>query len=344
MESGGLRVGRVIRVLVAVAVVAAIFLYFIPRVVDYGEVWAVILAMTWLELTTLLALAVWNQVTYVLVELSARPGLTPGQALTITQASTAMSNTLPAGVALGAGLQFTMYLSYGFSRRDVGVSLAVTGVWNTFAKLGLPIVALALLAIGGDAGGGLVAACVVGLLVLIAAVGSLALVLRSDDGAHRVGRRLQAGLVRVARLLHRPELADWGAILADFRHRTVRLLRLRWAQLTAATLISHLTLYVVLLLSLRHVGVSNEVVTWQEVFASFTFVRLLSALPITPGGVGVVELGLVASLIAAGGDEALLVAAVLVFRMLTFVLPIPGGVLSYILWRHGSGREVAPAA
>jgi uncharacterized membrane protein YbhN (UPF0104 family) len=47
------------------------------------------------------------------------------------------------------------------------------------------------------------------------------------------------------------------------------------------------------------------------------FIRLVSALPITPGGLGVVELGLTAALIAAGGDRAEVVAGVLVYRALT---------------------------
>ncbi|MGI8520458.1 MAG: lysylphosphatidylglycerol synthase domain-containing protein [Actinomycetota bacterium] len=91
------------------------------------------------------------------------------------------------------------------------------------------------------------------------------------------------------------------------------------------TLISHITLYLVLLLALRHVGVSNDAVSWQQALASFAFVRLLSAVPITPGGLGVVELGLTATLVAAGGEEALVVAAILIYRLLTFVLPIPVG-------------------
>jgi hypothetical protein len=74
-----------------------IFVYFLPRIVDYGEVWAAIRAMTWLELLTLASLAVWNKATYWLVEMSARPGLGYRQAMKITQASTAVSNTLPVG-------------------------------------------------------------------------------------------------------------------------------------------------------------------------------------------------------------------------------------------------------
>jgi uncharacterized membrane protein YbhN (UPF0104 family) len=46
-------------------------------------------------------------------------------------------------------------------------------------------------------------------------------------------------------------------------------------------------LFLVLLLALRHVGVSQRQVGWIEALAGFALVRLLSAFPITPGGLGV---------------------------------------------------------
>jgi putative heme transporter len=325
----------VVQVAVAIAVVGVIFVYFLPRIVDYNKVWATIRAMTWLELATLAALAVWNQATYVLVEMSGRPGLGAVQALKITQTSTAVTNTLPGGAALGAGLQSAMYVSYGFAPPDIAISLTLTGTWNTFAKLGMPIVALTLLAIGGNAGGGLVAASLIGLAILVGAMTAFAIVLRSERGAFAVGR----GLGAVVSFVGRGPRKDWGAAAADFRRRTIELLRTQWAQLTVTTAISHITLYLVLLLALRHVGVSNDAVGWEQVLASFAFVRLLSAVPITPGGLGVVELGLTATLVAAGGQEALVVAAILIYRLLTFVLPIPVGAISYVLWRREITRR-----
>jgi len=329
----------VAQVAIALGVVGVIFVYFLPRIVDFGEVWATIRAMTWLELATLAALAAWNQATYVLVEMSARPGLGFGQALKITQTSTAVTNTLPGGAALGAGLQSAMYVSYGFAPPDIAISLTLTGTWNTFAKLGMPIVALALLAIGGQANGGLVAVSVIGLGILVGAIFAFAIVLRSERGASVVGRRLGALVTFMARFLRRCSRADWATAAVDFRRRIIELLRTQWAALTVATVISHITLYLVLLLALRHVGVSNDAVGWQQALASFAFVRLLSAVPITPGGLGVVELGLTATLVAAGGEEALVVAAILIYRLLTFVLPIPVGAISYVLWRRELTRR-----
>jgi uncharacterized membrane protein YbhN (UPF0104 family) len=115
--------------------------------------------------------------------------------------------------------------------------------------------------------------------------------------------------------------------------------------LTVASLVSHGSLYLVLLIALRHVGVSQEELGWITILAAFAFVRLISALPITPGGVGVVELGYVAAL-TVGLDDSLsaqVVAAVLVFRFLTFFLPIPSGAAAYTFWRRNtSWRQAAP--
>ena len=81
-----------------------------------------------------------------------------------------------------------------------------------------------------------------------------------------------------------------------------------------ATIVSHLSLYAVLLAALRTMGVSEEEVGWAQVLAVFAFARLITAIPLTPGGVGVVELALIAGITAAGGARAPVVAAVLVFR------------------------------
>ncbi len=49
-----------------------------------------------------------------------------------------------------------------------------------------------------------------------------------------------------------------------------------------------------------------------------------------------VELGLVAALTAAGGDEPEVVAAVLIYRALTYLLPIPLGMVTYLFWRRNT--------
>jgi uncharacterized protein (TIRG00374 family) len=134
----------------------------------------------------------------------------------------------------------------------------------------------------------------------------------------------------------------WDKATVKFRYRMVTLLRARWLLITLVTVISHLSLYLVLLVTLRFVGVSDAEVGWVEVLAVFSFARLLTAIPFTPGGLGVIELALITGLAAAGGPRADVAAAVLVFRALTYVLPIPLGAVAYVFWRRNRSWRRPP--
>jgi putative heme transporter len=72
------------------------------------------------------------------------------------------------------------------------------------------------------------------------------------------------------------------------------------------------------------------------VLAVFAFARLATAIPLTPGGAGFVEGVLFTGLVGAGGDPAQVAAAVLVYRALTWALPILVGIGCYGWWRRRS--------
>ena len=89
---------------------------------------------------------------------------------------------------------------------------------------------------------------------------------------------------------------------------------------------------VILLVALRGLGVGDELGT-VEFARVFFVVTLLSSFVPVPGGVGVVEAGLSGALVAAGVDPAVALAGVLVYRLLTYVVPIVVGAILYAVWR-----------
>ena len=326
---------RVVQALISLAIVVGIFAGVMPLIADYGDVFDTIRAMTGLEVASLLLVGLWNLATYWFVLVAALPGLRLREAAIANQASTAVSNTLPAGGAIGVGVSIAMYTSWGFTIASIGRSAVVTGIWNNFVKLGMPVLALALLAIEGGVTPPRLAAAAVGIAVLVAAVVLFALILKSDRMARAIGRWLGSVVDWFRKLLRKEPTGNWADAASSFRTDTIGLLEHRWLRLTVSTIVSHVSLYLVLLVALRHVGVSQEELSWITVFAAFAFVRLISALPITPGGVGVVELGY-AAVMTIGLDDitsAQVVAAILVFRALTYLLPIPLGLISYVIWR-----------
>ena len=75
-----------------------------------------------------------------------------------------------------------------------------------------------------------------------------------------------------------------------------------------------------------------------EAFAAWSLARILGSIPITPGGIGVIELGLTGALVGFGGNNAGVVAAVLVYRFLTMVPTLILGLISAFT----SGRHRPP--
>jgi uncharacterized protein (TIRG00374 family) len=331
---------RLIQAALSLVVIGLVFLYALPKFADFSSVTSAVGQMTSLEIATLVVLAVWNQVTYWLVMVSSLPGSNIWQAMKINQASTAVSNTLPGGSAVGTAVTYGMYSASGFTSSEITLSLLTAGLWNNFVKLSMPIVAVILIALVREPSAAQIGSAAAGIGFLVGLLALITAILSSERAAIRIGNRFGSLSTPVRRVLKKPPAQGWGTGLATFRKRSIVLLRKRGLALTVTTLVSHVSLYLVLLLSLRHVGVSDATVSWIEVLAAFAFIRLLSALPITPGGLGVVELGLTAALVAAGGPKAPVVAGVLVYRALTYLPPIPLGLLAYVRWKSRSeGRR-----
>lgn len=337
-------VGKSGRIALSVVVVIAIFAGVLPRIASYSDVWATIVALSWFEVTLLLVVAVWNLVTYWFVMVAALPGLSYRQAAVVNQASTAISNTVPAGGAVGVGVTYAMYRSWGFAPGAIARSVVISGIWNNFMKLGFPVVTLCLLAIEGTVSVALIVSALIGVATLIASIVFFALLLRSDDLARAIGDRAGRLVSWLRRLVGRDPVTTWGSAMVRFRADTIDLVAMRWRALTVSSFVSHMSLAIVLLTALRVVGVGQDTVSWIAVLAAFAFVRLISALPITPGGVGVVELGYVAALTIdlESSQRAAVVAGVLMFRFLTYFLPIPLGVLAYLYWRANRSWRHAP--
>lgn len=318
----------------AAAVFFAAFWIVLPQLVDYGQTWETLTDLGAGDVAALTLVGGVNLFTYWPVLVIALPGLTLREAAVVNQASTAVANTVPAGAAVALGVTYRMLRAWGFTRQSITNQIVLTGLWNNFVKLGLPVVAVAALAVTGELDGALVELTAVGLGVLVVMLAAGTVVLRAERSAARLGAWIDQRLAH-RRVLGRlaPSPAAVGLPRARRRIRTLVHSAAGW--LSVATVISHLSLYSVLVVSLRAVGVGADDASWVKILAAFAFVRLLSAVPVTPGGVGVVELGYVGFLGAGRGDEvvAAITGGVLLFRAITYALPIVLGAAATVVFR-----------
>ena len=330
---------RLLGPLVGLIVVVGTFGFVLPQVADYASVWATIQTLSWAAVALLVVLSAWNLASVGPMLMTSFPGLRFWEAMAVAQTGTALSSALPGGEVVAYGMVYRMYRSFRLSVGEVAKGLVVSGMFDNVAKFSMPVIAFVCIRITGDSSDGLAPVAAIGVGLLVGSIVAAVAALRSEDFARRAGDWAGRVTARPLGWFKRPPLVHFGERVVEFRHESIGLLRSRWHVLTFAAYLSELSVYLVLLVALRLVGVSESEVSWSVVLASFALVRILQSIPITPGGVGVVELGLTGALVAAGGDHTEVVAGVLVFRVLTWLPPLVTGPFFYLGWRRWLRRN-----
>ena len=325
----------VVSTVVTLAVLAVVFLGVFPKVADYSEAWASIQQLPAAYLAALVVATLVNLTVYVWPLQAALPGLGYGPGFVVRQTSFAISNAVPAGGAVGLGLQYGMLDSYGFGTGAAASAIAIVSVFNVFATLSMPVLGVLAMLAGGVVDGSYLLLAAIGVLAIGVAVVAFAMVLRSERGARAVGGLADRLAGPVTRRLGHGRSADLTGKLLDFRSSVVDVMRARWAQVTLSTLLLQLTSWAILVLALRglEAGSGTVTVTWTEALAAFSFARVASFIPITPGGLGTVDAALAALLTGYGASSSQALAADLVWRAATYVPQVLLGTLTFLWWR-----------
>lgn len=271
------------------------------------------------------------------------PGLTMRQAGVARTASLALANTVPEGGTVATGLTFAMYRSWGFRLSDSTTSIIAIGIWTNLSRYVLMSIALVILVTFGSVTGSAVwiAAGACGVVMVICLL--IALVITNDGFARRIGRVLTRIRGAAAKRISRVKPRDMEEVLAEFRSNLLGRVRTCWRSLTATMVLSQLLGALVLGVAVRMSGLDSHEVGWDRIVVAFGAMWLAAFVAPTPGGLGVAEAALIAVL-GVGLDtsaQAELVAAVLLFRFATWLLPIPLGLVSYLYWRLTKNWRVA---
>jgi uncharacterized membrane protein YbhN (UPF0104 family) len=206
---------------------------------------------------------------------------------------TAISNTVPAGGAVAIGKTYKMFSSFGFADVVISTAVLTTGIWNIGARLALPVVAAALLAVTGHPRLLVVETALAGVAVIGASGVVLRLAFRSEVSARWLGHQADRALNGGLHLFRRPAGDRIEQSLLRFRSQTVHLVRHRGWPLTWAALANQAAGFALILIIVEAAGISAGRMTVAAVFASFAVARLASAMPITPGGLGTFDVAFI---------------------------------------------------
>jgi hypothetical protein len=279
----GKQTRRIAQAAISVVIVVGVFAFAVPKFASYSSAGAVLRQLGWAQVALLLALAAltWSPT---------GPGRWPpcpasasGRRRSATRPPSRSPTPCPP-VACWRSASPTRCCALGFPPSAIALLKPLDGIWDVFAKLAMPVLAVVLLAVTGSHKLSLLVPALIGLAVLVGAVALFALLMWKKAVARWLGEALGTVTSRLRRLLRKPPVRGWGKAAVRFRRRSNDLVACRWPALTAATITSHLGLFLVFLAAVRVVGISPAQVSWAEVLGVFSLGRLLSGSP--PAGSG----------------------------------------------------------
>ncbi len=294
--------------------------------------------ITWEQVVVISLLGVFNLFTNWPPFVVALKGLRLREAAVTNTASAALSNTVPEGGAVATGLNFAMLRSWGFALDDITSEVIVTGVWSQMTKFTLLAASLAAVSFYGPAPENLVGWALLLIMLVVLAAMILGLILRSEHFARALGGWTNAALRMVRKVIKRMKPPDMTTELPRFRAQMVQSLRTCWLRLSLTMIASQVTTIFVLGVACRMQGLDQATISWWTITLAYSCVVLASLLIPTPGGLGVAEVVLVAVL-GYGlpeSEQTAVLAVVLLYRLATFLVPIPIGLVTYLYWRRST--------
>ena len=258
----------------------------------------------------------------------------------------AISLIVPGGAAFGAATQFRMLATAGNDPATAVAGLTAFSLLGIGGLLALPIFVLPAIIAGTPVENGLLHAALLGIVAFVLFAGFGALVLTLDRPLRWVGGIVQSTRNRLKRKAE--PMTGLQDRLVFERNRIRDVLGQRWK---AAMLLSSGRLafdFGTLLATIRATGARPNP---SVVLLAYAVAGLLALIPITPGGLGIVEAGLSALLILAGVPGGDAVVATLAYRIISYWLPILVGPFAYLAFRlrygkpgHGGGAAGAGGA
>jgi putative heme transporter len=320
-----------------------VFVFLLPRFIDYREVIDTILTLSLGDIAALLVFSVAHSLAQSTVYTGVIPGLGFWPGWQAYEASGTLASFAPPGVDLA--VRYGMYRSFGVPAAEAGAGFILSGIFTIGVKLVLPAFALILVLISGQYARGTTIVTAIG--VAGAAVFVAVVILRREDLARRIGQliggwynQLLAGRWKFQPIDHP------GQRVVEFRGHIVSTLGKVWPKAAAGQAGAEMASFVVLLLSLRFLGVSPSVASLGLVFVAYAVGQIASLVPFLPQGLGAVELVYV--LVIAGTEDSDLadtvMAAAFTHRIFTWFLPILVGIVPLLMWRRRIASDTEGSA
>lgn len=319
----------------------AIAFWLIPQISNYADVGQALEKMRPLGLLLLLLGGVVVMTLNALAMATPLMGLKLRRAFVAQQACTAVSNIIPG--PSGTAARFAILRSWGVGVEEFTRATFAVSIWSNVAMISMPGVAFVVLAIleGVSVNGqNLLVLAAVSILMSVVSIALVIGCLRSEHVARWLGRATAWVYNPLRKLLRKPAVTTLEDQAVELRLRTVQVLKERGGRLTAVTVGNYWFNGLLLVLCLWLVGIPHSGMPLVVGLAVYSIGRLSTIVQVTPGGVGVVEVAYTAVYVSLLGESysPQIITGVLIYRGLTYLLPILVGGVCYAIWRRMQAR------
>jgi uncharacterized protein (TIRG00374 family) len=256
-------------------------------------------------------------------------------------ASGALGRVVPGGAAAAAALQYRMLGQAGLQRATVATGLTAGSLLLLGALAALPLLAVPAFVAGRKIPDGLLEAGGLALVLFVFLFALGAVLMVSDRAVLWIGGAAATVLRRVRRKQPPPERLPER--LRDERDMVRRTLGRHWPAALAVAEGRWLLDFLTLLAALEAVDARPRL---SLALLAYCAAQLLAQVPITPGGLGIVEAGMTGTLALAGVPTAAAAVATLAYRLASYWVPLPAGAIAWLVHRRrfGTDEELVPHA
>ena len=324
--------------------VVLLFAVIIPAMGSLSGVGDAIRSMAWEEVLLFLVVALVIRLLLAQAYAVLIPGLSLFRSLIAREASSAVSNIVPG--PSGTAMQYVILRSWRVRTESFASATISVGVVTdvlVFSAPGIFFVIWALLGMPASADNDNVWAIGLGALaVSVIAVGVVTGVASSERLAAATGRVAQRCANPFRRLAHKPRITDWPDRFVELRASTLQQLKDREWAFIGCIFGGYLLNGFLLVWCIWACGIERTALPLSLGLMLYSVGRIATVINITPGGVGVAEVVYTAVYVAVLGESShnAVLAGVLVYRALTYVLPMVTGAVSYVIWRVMRHREL----
>ena len=232
-------------------------------------------------------------------------------------------------------IRFGMYKTYGFPVDSSSVAVILSGIARYFTVVIIPLLGILALLVTGQGTIEGVFWLIGGAAVVAGALRLMYIILHSDKAAYKIGEKFQKSFNRIRALFKKKPVKTLPNDVVDFSQKSRSVAVGNFWPIAVSNVIWGLVSFMVLFIAARFCGIDSSTMSAAYLLFITGVMLALNSLPIPGSGAGITE-SLLLSLMTFPSPEvqSAFVAALILYRVFTWLWPLPVGAVAYFVWRY----------